>query len=64
MFTLLGGIGIFVGTAAFFWFSLPAGGQFHRFVGTEFEPYYAVFICSGVAIGFTMILSSVLDMIQ
>ena len=47
-----------------FWFSLPVGGQTHRFVGTEFEPYFAVLICADVALGFTMILSSVLDMIS
>jgi hypothetical protein len=32
----------------------------HRFVGTEMEPYVAVSICAGVALGFCMILSAVL----
>ena len=59
---LLGGIVAFVITASLFWYCLPRGGKMHRFVGTELEPYVAVAFCSGFALSFTLILSSVLDM--
>jgi hypothetical protein len=61
---LLGiGVAVFLVTAAIFWALLPRGGQYHRWVGTEWEPYISVAICSGVALSFTMILSSVLNLI-
>jgi hypothetical protein len=34
----------------------------HRFVGTELEPYVGVFFCSAIALSFTLILSSIIDM--
>jgi hypothetical protein len=61
---LLGGVVTFVITAGLFWYCLPRDGKMHRFVGTELEPYIAVAFCSGFALSFTMILSSVLDMIS
>jgi hypothetical protein len=57
---LLAGAGVLFVTAAVFWACLPRGGKMHRWVGTEFEPYVAVAICSGVALGFSLVLSSVL----
>jgi hypothetical protein len=59
---LIGGIAVFVITGGVFWALLPDGDKLHRWTNTEWEPYIGVAICSGVAIGVTMILSSVLSM--
>ena len=61
---LAGGIVVFIITAALFWYCLPRDGKVHRYVNTELEPYVAVAFCSGFALSFTMILSSILDMIS
>jgi len=63
MLLLISGIVTFVVTAAIFWALLPRGGQLHRWVETEWEPYISVAICSGVALAFTMTLSGVLNIL-
>jgi len=63
MFLLLSGIVVFLVTAAGFWALLPRGGNRHRWVDTEWEPYISVAICSGVALSFTMTLSGVLALL-
>jgi hypothetical protein len=57
------GVVVFCVTVALFVYCLPRNGKPHRFVGTEFEPYAAVAFTAGVALGFTTILSAILDMI-
>ena len=44
-----------------FAYTLPRGGQTHRFVGTELEPYIAVAFTSGVALSLTLILSGAIE---
>ena len=61
---LISGIVVFVVTGAIFWALLPRGGKTHRFVDTEWEPYISVAICAGVALSFTMTLSSALDLMR
>jgi hypothetical protein len=61
MVSLLAGVAVFVLTAGVFWALLPRGGKLHRFANTELEPYISVAICAGVALSFTMILSSTLN---
>ena len=61
MALLLIGIVVLIFTAGVFWFCLPRGGRLHRFIGTELEPYVAVAICSGVALGFCLVLSGILE---
>jgi hypothetical protein len=56
------GVAIFVVTGAIFWRCLPRGGQVYRFADTELEPYIGVAFCSGIALSFTMILSSAINM--
>ena len=63
MFLLMSGIVVFLVTAAVFWALLPRGGNRHRWVDTEWEPYISVAICSGVALSFTMTLSGVLNLL-
>ena len=63
MFVLGSGIVVLIVTAVVFWSLLPRGEKRHRFVDTEWEPYISVALCSGVALAFTMILSSVLNMV-
>ena len=59
---LAAGIAVFVATALVFWYCLPRGGQTHRFVGTEWEPYVGVAFCSAVALALTMILSGAISL--
>ena len=49
-------------TGLIFWALLPRGGKLHRWVNTELEPYISVALCAGVALGFTMTLSGVLEL--
>jgi hypothetical protein len=60
MVLLVTGILVLLLTAVVFFSCLPRGGKRHRFVDTEFEPYVAVGICAGVALGFSMALSAFL----
>jgi hypothetical protein len=63
MLLLIAGIVTFVVIAAIFWALLPRGGQRHRWVETEWEPYISVALCSGVALAFTMTLSGLLNIL-
>lgn len=60
---LILGAATFVVTAAVFWALLPRGGTLHRWANTELEPYISVAICAGFALGFTMLLSGILNLI-
>ena len=58
---LIAGIVVFVITAWIFWYCLPSKeGKVYRFADTEWEPYVGVAFCSGVALSFTMIVSSLI----
>jgi hypothetical protein len=63
MFNAAIGAVVLSATSTIFWYCLPRGGKTHRFVGTELEPYVGVAFCSGIALGFTMLLSGILEMI-
>jgi hypothetical protein len=63
MGSLIGGVVVFVLTAIVFWYCLPRDGKLHRFVDTEWEPYVGVAFCSAVALGLTMMLSGVLNLL-
>ncbi len=49
-------------TAGVFWALLPRGDKLHRFANTEWEPYISVALCARIALSFTMMLSSVLNL--
>lgn len=57
------GLAVFAVTGTLFWRCLPRDGKLHRFADTEWEPYVGVAFTSGAALGFTMILSGVLDIL-
>jgi hypothetical protein len=59
---LSAGVVVLLITGALFWRCLPRDGKTYRFADTEYEPYIGVAFCSGVALGITMILSSVLNL--
>jgi hypothetical protein len=63
MILLLLGVAVAIITGIVFWRCLPRDGKTHRFVGTEWEPYIGVAFCAGFALGFTMMLSGVLNML-
>lgn len=57
------GVVVFVITAGIFWYCLPdKDGQVYRFANTEWEPYVGVAFCTGIALSFTMMLSSLIGM--
>jgi hypothetical protein len=58
---LIAGIVVLLITAFFFWRCMPRDGKLYRFADTEWEPYIGVTFCSGVALGLTMILSSLIN---
>jgi len=51
-------------TIGLFVYCLPRGGKLHRFVDTEFEPYVAVVIVTGVAISFALGLSGIIALTE
>jgi hypothetical protein len=59
---LISGVVVFILTAIAFWYCLPRDGKLHRLVDTEWEPYVGVAFCSAVALGFTMMLSGMLNL--
>jgi hypothetical protein len=59
---LISGVVVFALTAIVFWYCLPRDGKLHRLVDTEWEPYVGVAFCSAVALGFTMMLSGVINL--
>ena len=63
MGSLIGGVIVFVLTAIVFWYCLPRDGKLLRFVDTEWEPYVGVAFCSAVALGLTLMLSGVLNLL-
>ena len=61
---LVFGVVIFAITAGIFWYCLQSkDGQIYRFANTEWDPYVAVGFCSGIALSFTMVLSSLISML-
>ncbi|MEI7805913.1 MAG: hypothetical protein WCI56_11345 [Hyphomicrobiales bacterium] len=64
MIVLSGGIAVLIATVVVFIGLLPRGGKVHRFANTEWEPYVGVALTSAVALGLTMTLSSILDMMS
>ena len=63
MTLFLSGVVVLMVTAVVFAMLLPRGGQRHRWVDTEWEPYISVAICAGIALSFTMILSGLLNLV-
>jgi hypothetical protein len=64
MVILLGGIVVLIATVAVFISLLPRGGKVYRLADTGWEPYVGVAITSAVALGLTMTLSAILDMMS
>jgi hypothetical protein len=58
---MIAGLLLLVVGMALFLYMLPRGGQTHRFVGTELEPYVAVAFTAAAAVSFTLFLSGAID---
>lgn len=56
------GLAVLVLTAIVFAALLPRGEKLHRWANTEVEPYISVAICAGIALGFTMLLSGLINL--
>ncbi len=63
MVLLITGTAVFLLTGFVFWYCLPRGGETHRFVGTEWEPYVGVAFCAAVALALTMMLSGTINLV-
>ncbi|HXL67566.1 MAG TPA: hypothetical protein VN930_02245 [Xanthobacteraceae bacterium] len=63
MILLSSGIVVMAVTAIVFWASLPRGGELHRFVDTEYEPYIGVAFTSAIALGLTMVLAGAINLL-
>ena len=59
---LISGIVVLGVTLAVFISLLPRGEKLHRWADTAWEPYVAVALCSGVALGATMTLSALIGL--
>jgi hypothetical protein len=62
MLSIIAGAVVLGLTVLVFWYLLPRGGKRHRFVGTEWEPYVGVAFCAATALGFTLMLSGILNL--
>ncbi|HVY42036.1 MAG TPA: hypothetical protein VG966_03335 [Hyphomicrobiaceae bacterium] len=63
MTTLVSGIVVLLLTGLVFAYMMPRGGRLYRFAGTEVEPYVAVAFTASVALGLTLMLSGVIELI-
>jgi hypothetical protein len=64
MLSIIAGAVVLMLTVLVFWYCLPRGGKRHRFVGTEWEPYIGVAFCAATALGSTMVLSGILNLVS
>ncbi len=64
MLSVISGAVVLVLTIIVFWYCLPRGGKHHRFVGTEAEPYVGVAFCAATALGCTMLLSGIINLMS
>ena len=64
MVILVGGIAVLIATIVMFIYLLPRGGKVYRLADTAWEPYVGVAFCSATALGLTMTLSAILDMMS
>ena len=63
MLLLAAGICV-IGVVGFiFWSALPREGRKYRFADTAWEPYVGVALTAGIALGFSLILSGVFNLI-
>ncbi len=62
MLALIAGIVVLIVTFAVLMLLRPRGEKLHRWANTEWEPYVAVALCAGVALGFTMTLSGLITL--
>jgi hypothetical protein len=63
MLSVLGGIVVLVLTVLGFVALLPRGGKTYRYADTEWAPYVGVAFCSATALGVTLMLSGVLNLL-
>ena len=63
MYSILAGIVVLVLTVVVFIALLPRGGKVYRLADTEWEPYVGVAFCSAIALGLTMALSGILNLL-
>ena len=64
MILMLGGIVVLIATVVVFIYLLPRGGKVYRLADTAWEPYVGVAFCSATALGLTMTLSAILNMMS
>jgi hypothetical protein len=63
MLLMSAGVVVMILTVVVFIAMLPRGGKLHRFANTEWESYIGVAFCSATALGVTMMLAGLLNVI-
>jgi hypothetical protein len=62
MLLLAAGIAVILLVAVVFWNALPRDGRKYRFADTAWEPYVGVALTAGIALGVSLILSGVFNL--
>jgi hypothetical protein len=55
---------VLIATVLVFIYLLPRGGKVYRLADTAWEPYVGVAFCTATALGLTMTLSAILDLMS
>lgn len=63
MVLMLAGVVVLGFTAVIFAALMPRGGKIYRLANTAYEPYVAVAFTAAVALGFTMTLAGVINLL-
>jgi hypothetical protein len=62
MLLLAAGIAVILLVAVIFWRALPRDGRKYRFADTAWEPYVGVALTTALALGISLILSGVFNL--
>ena len=62
MLLLASGIAVLLIVAVLIWRALPRNGQKYRFADTAWEPYVGVALTAGIALGFSLLLTGVFNL--
>jgi hypothetical protein len=62
MLLLVAGIAVLAVVAFIFWRALPRDGQKYRFADTAWEPYVGVALTAGIALGVSLFISGVFNL--
>jgi hypothetical protein len=62
MLLLIAGIAVLAIVVFIFWSALPRDGRKYRFADTAWEPYVGVALTGGIALGMSLLLTGVFNL--